>query len=92
MINLCLANCYFIWENEIYEQKNSGPIGLTLLVVIAEAFLQQHEAKAISIPLNQNISIKSFLWYIDDSHARVECIENANSFLKIFNDQSSHLQ
>ena len=40
MINLCLATCYFIWENEIYEQENSGPIGLALMVVIAEAFLQ----------------------------------------------------
>ena len=62
------------------------------MVVIAEAFLQHHEAKAISIALNQNISIKSFLRHVDDSHARVGCIENANSFLKILNDQSSHLQ
>ena len=63
------------------------------MVVIAEGFLQHHEEKAIIIALNQNISIKSFLRYVDDSsHARVECIENANSFFKILNDQSSHLQ
>ena len=92
MINLCLANCYFKWENEICEQENSGSIGLALMVVIAEAFLQHHEAKAINIALNQNTSIKSFLRYVDDSHSRVECIENANPFLEILNDQSSHLQ
>ena len=40
LIDLCLSKCYFLWNEEIFELKDSGPIGLSLTVVIAEAFLQ----------------------------------------------------
>ena len=40
LIDLCLPKCYFLWNDEIFELKDSGPIGLSLMVVIAEAFLQ----------------------------------------------------
>ena len=47
LIDLCLSKCYFLWEEKIYLLKNSAPIGLALMVVIAEAFLQYHEKNAI---------------------------------------------
>lgn len=46
LIDLCLQRCYFLWENEIYELENSGPIGLALMVVISESFLQHLESNS----------------------------------------------
>ena len=47
LIKLCLSNCYFLWEDKIYQLKDSAPIGLALMVVMAEGFLQYHEKRAI---------------------------------------------
>ena len=47
LIDICLSRCYFLWNNEIHELENSGPIGLSLMVVMAEGFLQVLEKKAI---------------------------------------------
>ena len=48
LLELCLSECYFIWNNEIHKLKDSGPIGLSIMVVIAEGFLQVLEAKAVN--------------------------------------------
>ena len=33
LAELCLSKCYFLWNNEIRILKNSGPIGLSFMVV-----------------------------------------------------------
>ena len=33
LAELCLSKCYFVWNNEIRILKNSGPIGLSFMVV-----------------------------------------------------------
>ena len=73
--------------------ENSGPIGLSLMVVMAEAFLQYHEKNAIETAKNQNppINIKSFLRYVDDSHARFDCNDQADRFLEILNAQDPNI-
>ncbi|XP_065683453.1 uncharacterized protein LOC136096195 [Hydra vulgaris] len=43
LIELCLFQCYFHWNNEIHIMENSGSIGLSFMVVLAESFLQFHE-------------------------------------------------
>ena len=48
LLELCLSKCYFIWNSEIHELKDSGPIGLSLMVVMAEGWLQVLEAKAMN--------------------------------------------
>ena len=40
MIELCISRCYFVWNDEIHVLKDSGPIGLSIMVVLAEGFLQ----------------------------------------------------
>lgn len=69
LIELCLSKCYFIWEDKIYLLKNLGPIGLALMVVVAEAFLQYHERNAINVALQRKppVAPKSFKRYVDDS-------------------------
>ena len=47
LIELCLSKCYFLWNDEIHLLKDSGPIGLSLMVVMAEGFLQVLEERAI---------------------------------------------
>ena len=47
LVDLCVSLNYFLYENEFRVIENSGPIGLALMVVISEAFLQYLEQKAI---------------------------------------------
>ena len=92
LIELCLSKCYFLWRNRIYLIKDAGPIGLSLMVVMAESYLQHLEEKAISVALSRNVSLISFKRYVDDSHARFENSSDADTFLKILNSQDSNIQ
>ena len=94
LIELCLSKCYFLWNNEIHILENSGPIGLSLMVVIAESFLQYVEKKAINMALSISpaIFIKSFKRYVDDSHARFNNFEEADRFKDILNQQHENIK
>ena len=94
LIELCLSKCYFLWEEKFYQLKNSGPIGLALMVVMAEGFLQYHEKRAIELALTKNPSIapKSFVRYFDDSHARFNNLQSAIEFKTILNNQNPNIQ
>ena len=94
LLELCLSKCYFVWNSEIHELEDSGPIGLSLMVVMAEAFLQALEAKAIIRALNQQppVAPLSFLRYVDDSHSRFIDTECAVNFLTVLNQQHQKIQ
>ena len=94
LIDLCLSKCYFLWNDEIHELKDSGPIGLSLMVVIAEAFLQVLEKRAIDEAIHEQppIILKSFHRYVDDSHARFQKIEYAERFQNVLNAQNPKIQ
>ena len=47
LIELCLSTNYFIFDNRVHILENSGPIGLALMVVIPEAFLQHLGDRAL---------------------------------------------
>ena len=49
LMELCLENSYFLWNNQIRQLVDSGPIGLSLMVVVAEGFIQSIEKKAFEI-------------------------------------------
>ena len=89
LIELCLSKCYFLWEDKIYLMNNSAPIGLALMVVIAEAYLQYHEQRAVETALKVNppVAPKSLVRYVDDSHARFNDIHSATTFQNILNQQ-----
>ena len=78
---------------KIYLLKNSAPIGLAVLVVIAEAFLQYHKKNAIDTAQQRNPSVapKSFLRYVDDSHVRFQDLQTASQFHTILNEQDPHI-
>ena len=94
LIEICLSKCYFLWNNEIHELENSGPIGLSLMVVMAEGYLQVLEGKAIyEAPHEQPpIDLKTFRRYVDDSHARFPENAQAERFNEILNRQDPRIQ
>ena len=77
-----------MWKSEIHQLQNLGPIGLALMVVVAEAFLQHHEANALRLAAENNIEVKSFFRYVDDSHVRLKSNQNALQFLNILNNEN----
>ena len=72
--------------------KNSGPIGLALMVVISEAFLQRLEDKAIREALATNLAPLTYKRYVDDSHATFETVYQSHSFLNTLNKQNIAIQ
>ena len=40
LLVLCLRECYFLYNNVIWTLENSGPIGLSILVILYECYLQ----------------------------------------------------
>ena len=92
LIELCLSSNYFIFDNRVRVLKNSGPIGLALMVVISEVFLQRLEDKAIQEALATNLAPLTYKRYVDDSHARFETVHQSHSFLNILNKQNRAIQ
>ena len=94
LIELCLSKCYFIWNDEIHMLKDSGPIGLSIMVVLAEGFLQVLEAKAIDEALHQQPPVipLSFYRYVDDSHSTFESMNRADMFLDVLNKQHENIK
>ena len=94
LIKICLSKCYFLWNEEIHELQDSGPIGLSLMVVRAEGFLQVLEKKALEDALYHQppIHVLSFYRYVDDSHARFNDNDSAEAFQRILNRQHEKIQ
>ena len=94
LLELCLSKCYFVWNSEIHELKDSGPIGLSLMVVMAEGWLQVIEARAMDEALNHQppMAPLTFFRYVDDSHSRFDEMTGAQTFLRILNKQDPSTQ
>eukprot|EP00794_Sanderia_malayensis_P013580 gene13582-14988_t len=92
LIELCLSICYFLYNDQIRVIKNAGPIGLSLMVVIAEAYLQHIELKAIKEALTAGVPPISFKRYVDDSHSRFKSKPESEQFLGILNKQDKAIQ
>ena len=72
--------------------ESSGPIGLALMVVISEAFLQRLEDGALQEALATNLAPLTYKRYVDDSHARFETEHQSLSFLNILNKQNKAIK
>ena len=92
MIELCLSKCYFLYESSIFTIDDAGPIGLSLMVVMAEGYLQYLEINALNSATIQNVAPKTFKRYVDDSHTRFTKLEQAEKFLGILNEQDPKIQ
>ena len=75
-------------------RDDAGPIGLSLMVVIAEAFLRYIERKAINKALRATPSLAPITYkrYVDDSHCRFPSFDIADKFLDILNQEEPKVQ
>ena len=92
LAELCLSKCYFLWNNKIRILKNSGPSGLSFMVVLFESYVQNLEHKAIAEALTLKLAPKTYRRYIDDTHARFTSKEQSRKFQNILNKQDKHIQ
>ena len=94
LIEVCLYKSYFLWNNQIHCLEDSGPIGLSLMVVLAESYLQMIEKQALSISRSRTIPVDPITHrrYVDDSHDRFLEKEKSDEFLKILNSQDERVQ
>ena len=88
LIELCVSECYFLWDNLI----SNLPIGLSIMVALSESYLQNLEKHAIELALKFSIAPKTFRRYVDDSHARFGSRKNATEFLNVLNSQDPQIQ
>ena len=92
LTELGLSKSYFLYENKIRSLENAGPIGLSLMVVLSESYLQHLEHKAIDEALTIQIQPKTFKRCADDSHARFTSKHHANTFQEILSKQDPAIQ
>ena len=94
LIEVCLYKSYFLWNKKIDCLKDSGPIGLSLMVVLAESFLQMLESKSLIIAKSLTIPVAPITHkrYVDDTHDRFKSVDESESFLKILNNQEPRIQ
>ena len=90
LLNLCLSKCYFLWDNKIFVIEDAGPIGLSLMVTMVEAYLQFLKANALQMAFD--FCSKTFRWYVDDSHGRFGNLQQAEQFLQVLNSQDPKIQ
>ncbi|XP_012559209.2 uncharacterized protein LOC105845706 [Hydra vulgaris] len=88
LIELLLSICYFLYENNIRKIPNSGPIDLSLMVVMTEAFLQNIERKALNIAIIHTSEPKTYKRYVDDCHVCFASIKQQQMFRNILNEQN----
>ena len=88
LIELCVSECYFLWDNVIWNLVNSGPIGLSIMVTLSERYLKYLEKNAIELALTFDIETKTFRRYVDDSHARFGSRNNSTELLNVLNSQT----
>ena len=92
LLELCLGVCYFLFEDNIYTIDDAGPIGLSLMVVIAEGYLQTIESKALRNAIANGCGPLSYLRYVDDSHSRFRLEPQVDGFLHELNEQDPQIQ
>ena len=92
LTELCVSECYFPYNNLIWKLYNSGLIGLSIVFVLSECYLQRPEEWSIALSLAFNISPRPFKLYIDDSHARFENKQKSLQLLEILNKPDSPIQ
>ena len=94
LLEVCLDKSYFLWNKQIHSLKDSGPIGLSLMVVLAESYLQMIEKKSLTIARSRTVPVNPITHkrYVDDSHDRFLSKETSEEFLSILNAQDERIQ
>ena len=81
LIELFVSNCYFLWDNVIWNLLNSGPVGLSVMVVLLESPLQ-------------NLQKHNWFWRLSLhlNNSQFGSRNNATEFLNVLNSQDLQIQ
>ena len=67
LISLCLSSSNFLYDDRHHTQKDSGPIGLSLMVTVSQIWMIYTIEKAIQIARSRNLTVPRHLKvYMDD--------------------------
>ena len=92
LLEFYLSECCFLYNKLIWTLENSGPIRLSIMVVLSECSLQRIEHISITQALNLNLAPKTFKRFVDDRHARFNNREQLLQFLDILASQDPSIQ
>ena len=92
LTELYVSECYFLWDNVIWNLLNSGPIGFPIMVVLSERYLQNLEKRAVELALSFGIAPNTFRRYVDDFHAGFGSRNNATEFFNVLNSPDLQIQ
>ena len=92
LAELCLSKYYFLWNIELRILKNSGPFGLSFMVVLSKSYVQNFENKVIAEALTLNLVPKTYMRYVNYIHAQFTSKEQSSEFQNILNKQDEHIQ
>ena len=68
LMNLCLSTSDFLYDDTHHTAKDSGPIGLSLMVPIAQVWMDHTIKEAVKIAGERNIAVpRSLKVYMDDT-------------------------
>ena len=68
LLQLCSSECYFLYNKVIWMLQKLGPIGLLIVVILSECYLQRIEHLSKLQALTPNLALETFKRFADDSH------------------------
>ena len=92
LTEFCWSKLYFLYENKIKLSENAGPIGVSLMWVLSESYLQHLGRKAIVEALTKQVQPKTFKGYVDENHNRFTSKHQANLLHEILNKPDPTIQ
>jgi hypothetical protein len=95
LLNLCLETSGFIYDNSHYTAKESGPIGLSLMVVIAKMWMDHTVSSALELVKNKGLNIpREVNVFMDDSFGILKPATNTThlDFNQCLNKIHPHLR
>ena len=82
----------FLCSHEIWKLDDSGPIDLSVMVVLSDCFLEMFEERSIAIALTLHTTPKTWKRCFDDSHAKFQNKAQSLTFLDVLNTQDPAIQ
>ena len=83
LINLCVATSDFIYKGRHHTAKDSGPIGLSIMVPIAEVWMDHTLKEAVKIATERGINVpRSLMVYMDDTFGILRQNAEKNAHIK----------
>jgi hypothetical protein len=93
LVNTCLKQSYFCFEDKHYEQTSGLPMGNPLSPILADIFMDKFETKLLALNNNLTTQIHFYQRYVDDIFFVFKgTARQLSQLLKLFNSQHRKIQ